>query len=96
MGTVRQAQERTGDSVEETLAQLGLPVATYYRWQAREQAGCLADRVVVPRRRVPSPTPAEGTAVRHYALTHTQTGYKPSDLADGGPGRGLPATVPSL
>lgn len=76
LGTVRQAQERTRDAVEEILAHLGLPAATYYRWQDREQAGCLADRVIVPCRRVPSPTPHEGTAVRNFALTHPQTGYK--------------------
>lgn len=73
LGTVRQAQERTRDAVEEILAHLGLPAATYYRWQDREQAGCLADRVIVPCRRVPSPTPHEGTAVRNFALTHPQT-----------------------
>lgn len=74
--TVRRAQERTSESVAEILAQLGLPEATYYRWQAREQAGCLADQVVVPGRRVPPPTPAEVLAVRDFALTHPQMGYK--------------------
>jgi len=76
LDTVRQAQERSGKPVEEILSHLGLPEATYYRWQEREREGCLADRVVVPRRQVPAPTPAETTAVRNFALDHSQTGYK--------------------
>jgi putative transposase len=73
---VQRAQERTGESVAEILAQLGLPEATYYRWQAREQAGCLTDQVVVLGRRVVSPTPAEILAVRDFALDHPLMGYK--------------------
>ncbi len=62
--------------MEEILAQLGLPEATYYRWQVREQAGSLADQVVVPGRRAIPATPAEVTAVRNFALGHPQMGYK--------------------
>lgn len=58
------------------MAQLGLSEATYYRWQAREQDGGLADQVVVPGRRVPAPTPRESLAVRDFALDHPQLGYK--------------------
>jgi len=73
---VQQAQERTGQSVDEILTQLRLPGATYYRWKARQQEGWLADRVVVPRRRVLPPTPKEVAAVCAFALTHPQMGYK--------------------
>lgn len=73
---MQRAQERTGESVAEILAQLGLPEATYYRWQAGEQAGCLTDQVVVPGRRVVSPTPAEILAARDFALDHPLMGYK--------------------
>ena len=73
---VQQAQERTGQSVEKILARCGLPRATYYRWRARAARGCLADRVVVPRRQSYPPTPEEMTAACHFALEHPQMGYK--------------------
>ena len=74
--TVRQAQQRAGGSVEESLARLGLPAATYYRWQERERRGCLADQVVVPRLRGRPATPEEVQAVREFAYAHPRTGYK--------------------
>jgi len=74
--TVRQAQSRTGESTGAILAQLGLPSATYYRWQVREQKDQLADVVVVPRRRSPLPMPEELKAVRDFALVYPQMGYK--------------------
>ncbi len=46
--TVRLAQERMGQPVRDILAQLGVPAATYYRWQARAAEGGLADEVVFP------------------------------------------------
>jgi transposase InsO family protein len=58
------------------LEQLGLPRATFYRWQERAEAGTLADRVVVPRRQAPQPTPHEIQAVRDFALEHPAMGYK--------------------
>lgn len=73
---VQQAQERTGQPVEEILTQLDLPSATYYRWKSRAREGCLADRVVVPRRRAPLPTPEEVVAVCAFARAHPQMGYK--------------------
>lgn len=73
---MRQAQERTGQCVDEILVQLGLPPATYYRWQGRAQEGCLADRVVVPHRQAFPPTPQEVAAVCGFGLAHTQMGYK--------------------
>jgi putative transposase len=74
--TIRQAQARTGQSIEQVLAQLELPPATYYRWQARERDDHLTDTVVVPCRRVPSPTPEEIAAVCSSASVHSAMGYK--------------------
>ena len=73
---MRLAQERTGRAVEDILAQLGLPAATYYRWQARAAEGRLTDEVVVPHCRSTPPTPEEVETVRRFALTHPQMGYK--------------------
>ena len=55
---------------------LGLPPATFYRWQARETEGQLTDVVVVPQRQVLLPTPTEVATVCDFALAHPQTGYK--------------------
>ena len=74
--TARQAQERTGWPVEDILARLGLPSATYYRWHTRAREGHLADQVVVPRRHVALPTSEELEEVRRFALAHPQMGYK--------------------
>jgi putative transposase len=74
--TVQQAQEQTGQPIDQILAHLGLPSATYYRWQVRRQEDCLADRVVVPHRQALPPTPEEVAAVCGFALAHTQMGYK--------------------
>jgi transposase InsO family protein len=73
---VAQAQTHSGQSVRATLRQLGLPPATYYRWQARAVAAQLADRVVVPLRQAVAPTPAEAAAVGVFALAHPALGYK--------------------
>jgi len=74
--TIQQARRHTAKPVKEILEQLGLPSATYYRWQARARAERLTDEVVVPRRRVPRPTPAEVRAVCETALGYPQLGYK--------------------
>jgi len=58
------------------VAHLGLPAATYYRWRARQEARTLTDRVIVPQRRVPAPTPAETECVCRYALAQPRIGYK--------------------
>jgi putative transposase len=55
---------------------LGVPSATYYRWQGRAAEDRLTDVIVVPRRRAVPPTPEERGTVRGFALTHPQTGYK--------------------
>lgn len=74
--TVGQAQERTGLPIEALLERLGLPSATYYRWQTRATVNRLTDQVVVPRREALLPTPEEVVAVRRFSLAHPQTGYK--------------------
>jgi transposase InsO family protein len=74
--TVEQAQARSGQPLQEILPDLELPRATYYRWQERAAEGRLDDQVVVPRRQVLLPTPAEVTAVRSFALDHPAAGYK--------------------
>ena len=74
--TIRQARLHTGQPIKKILEKLGLSSATYYRWQARAQAERLTDEVVVPRRRVPRPTPAEIRAVCETALDYPQLGYK--------------------
>lgn len=74
--TVHQAQERTGQPVAQILAHLGLPSATYYRWQARREEDCLADQVVVPRRQALFPTLEEVAAMCDFALAHPKMGYK--------------------
>ncbi len=73
---VERTRERTGQPVQEILVQLGLPAATYYRWKEREREGRLADRVVVPCRQVPPPTPEEVAAVCEFARSHPLMGYK--------------------
>lgn len=76
MSTVTAAQERSGAPLSVILEQLGLAPATYYRWCERAAAGQLADRVIVPQRRVVLPTPTEVAAVCDFALEHPAMGYK--------------------
>lgn len=73
---MQQSRARTGWPVAQIAARLGLSETTYYRWRARKETGSLADRVVVPLRQVPAPTPAEEESVCGYALFHPQIGYK--------------------
>jgi transposase InsO family protein len=73
---MQQAQERTGQSVGQILAQLSFPSATYYRWQMRQRQGQLADQVVTPQRIAPVPTPEEKRAVCRFAVDNTRVGYK--------------------
>lgn len=76
MAAVRAAKARTRQSDEQVLAQLGLPAATYYRWEARAANGNLADRVIVPRHVGLPPMPLEERAVCRFAWAHPRTGYK--------------------
>lgn len=73
---MRKGQERSDEPLDKILAALGLSRATYYRWQAREQEGCLDDRIVIPCRRAWPPTPQERVAVRNFTLAHPKMGYK--------------------
>lgn len=76
LAAVETAQARTGQTVATTLQQLGVPRATYYRWQSRAAVGQLTDQVVVPRHQMPAPTPAEAAAVCAFARRHPLIGYK--------------------
>jgi len=77
LATIEQARERDpGLSLTDTCQQLGLARATFYRWQRRQAAGCLADRVVTPSRKAVPPTPEEVQVVRQYAEGHPLLGYK--------------------
>jgi len=63
-------------SLTQILADLGLPQATYYRWQTRATTGQLADRVGVPGTVSVPPTPAEVERAVNYAKAHPLLGYK--------------------
>jgi len=63
-------------SLTDILGDLGLPVATYYRWCERAAQERLADCVIVPRRQAVPPTPAEMGIVLDYARHHPLLGYK--------------------
>ncbi len=76
METVRITKAHTGQRDEQVLAQLGLPPATYYRWEGRAVQGSLVDQIVLPTHTGLLPTPLEESAVCHYAQAHPRTGYK--------------------
>ena len=74
--TVHQAQQRTGEPLTDILKHLGVSRTTYYRWVERLEEGCLEDKIVVPHRRIPPPTPREIDLVCSYALMYPKMGYK--------------------
>jgi transposase InsO family protein len=76
LGALRQAQGQSGQALRDLRPVVGVPRATYYRWQAREAAQTLQDRIVTPRRQVVWPTPDEVQAVRTFALQEPTMGYK--------------------
>ena len=77
MDTIQRAHELCPErSLQDILADLGLPHTTYYHWQARAAVGQLADRMVVPQRQAIPPTPAETGIVLDFAYHHPLLGYK--------------------
>ena len=77
MATIVRAQQLCpGRSLAAILTDLGLPPATYYRWQARAPQHQLADRVVMPSQTALPPTPQEIECVVQGAQRHLLLGYK--------------------
>ena len=77
LASVERVQEMVGVPVEFILDHLGIPPATYYRWQHRKARGSLADRIsTLSQRRTWPPIPQEIESVRSYALEYPQIGYK--------------------
>jgi transposase InsO family protein len=77
LASVERVQKMIGAPVEVILDHLGLPSATYYRWQHRKATGSLADRTaVISQRRTWPPIPQEIESVCSYALDYPQVGYK--------------------
>lgn len=73
---MRHAQEVASLPVSRTLKHLGLASSTYYDWRERQSQGRLGNVVVVPKREALPLTPEEVAAVRAFALSHPQMGYK--------------------
>ena len=82
METITRAQEwcPTKD-LGAILAELGLPLRTYYRWTQRAQANQLTDHIITPHREAVPPTPTEVRVVREFAETHWGLGYKRMDYS---------------
>jgi transposase InsO family protein len=77
LASVERVQEMVGAPVEVILDHLGVPPATYYRWQHRKAIGSLADRTsTLSQRRTWPPIPQEIESVCNYALEYPQVGYK--------------------
>jgi transposase InsO family protein len=77
LATLARAQQLCpARSLTAILADLGLPIATYYRWQQRALSRQLADHVVVPSHTAVPPTPQEIECVVHGAQRHLLLGYK--------------------
>ena len=76
LASVERVQEMVGAPVKVILDHLGLPLATYYRWQHRRSTGSLADRIASPQRRIWQLIPQEIDSVCSYALEYPQIGYK--------------------
>ncbi len=77
MATIHRAQELCpGRSLQDILADLGVPHTTYYHWQERAAVGQWADHIVVPHRQAIPPTPAEVGIVLDFAYRHPLLGYK--------------------
>lgn len=77
LATITRAQQLCPErSLVAILTDLGLPPATYYRWQTRAQQQQLADRVVIPAHSALPPTPQEIEWVVQGAHRHRLLGYK--------------------
>lgn len=77
LATIARAQQLCPDrSLTAILADLGLPLATYYRWQERAERQQLTDRVVVPSHTALPPTPQEVECIVQGAQRHLLLGYK--------------------
>ena len=77
MATIARAQQLCPErSLRAILGDLGLPRATYYRWQERAHRAQLADHVVVPAHTALPPTPQEIERVVQGAQRHLLLGYK--------------------
>jgi len=74
--TIQHAQAISNDSVRNTLRQLGISPATYYRWTARAEDGRLVDDPTRSARISVPPRPAERIAVCDFARAHPLMGYK--------------------
>lgn len=71
MESISSAVEQTGLTRRQILAALGIPAASFYRWQQPS-----APSVHSARAGVPAPTPAEEILVRDYARAYPRLGYK--------------------
>ena len=77
LSSIERVKEMVGAPVEVILDHLGVPPATYYRWQHRKAKGSLADRTgAISRHRTWPPISQEIESVCSYALEYPQIGYK--------------------
>jgi transposase InsO family protein len=77
LATITRAQQLCPQrNLTAILGDLGLPLATYYRWQQRDQSQQLADRIMRPSRTAVPPTPREIDDVVQGAHRHLLLGYK--------------------
>lgn len=77
MATIARAQQLCPErSLSAILTDLGLPLATFYRWQQRALDDQLADCVMVPSHPAVLPTPQEIETVVQGARRHLLLGYK--------------------
>ena len=76
LASVERFHEMVGAPVKAILDHLGLPLATYYRWQHRRSTGSLTDRTASSQRRMWQSIPQKIDSAYSYALEYPQIGYK--------------------
>ena len=76
LASVERVQEMVGAPLKFILDHLGIPPATYYRWQHRAFTGSLADATSISQCRIWPPIPQEIDSACGYALEYPQIGYK--------------------